>query len=446
MKKTEKSTTAMYSFGEYLPRPPQDEILKVLEKTRFVVLVAHRRMGKTVLAVNHLVRMASQCAYRDGSYAYIAPFRNQAKSIAWRYFLNHTSSIEERQVSESELSITLPNGAKIRLFGADNPDALRGLYFDGIILDEVAQMRPCIWQEILRPTLADRNGWAVFIGTPRGINLFSEMYELAKREQNGGNNDWAALMYKITDTNVLPPDEVKKIRSELSDNAFRQEFMCDFQASSDDALIAPELVYEASQRNMPFTRGYDSVVLGVDVARFGSDSTVFMLRSGLACREPVVLRGADNMLVADRLACFIRSENPSRVCIDSGGGAGVIDRLRRLGFDVLEIPFGSRALDEHRFVNRRMEMWWNMREWLRSGGAIPNNASLRNDLCTPLYSFDDCGRLKLESKDSIRERLGRSPDIADALALTFSVPLPSASSGLLHPNKARTEYNALEWR
>ncbi len=423
----------------YQPRPPQDDIHKVLDKTRFVVLVAHRRMGKTVLAVIHLIQQALACKREQGFFGYVAPFRNQAKAIAWRYLTRYTENIRQR-INETELSVTFENGARVRLFGADNPDALRGLYFDGVVLDEVAQMRPCVWQEILRPTLADRNGFAVFIGTPRGMNLFYELYELARREQRAGNPEWAALSYPASKTTALPQKELDRLRNELSDNVFRQEFLCDFLAAADDALIAPEDVFDAASRHVPF-RGnrHDPGILGVDVARFGSDSTVFILRSGLACMEPVILHGADNMLVADRLAAFIREFEPIRVCIDAGGGAGVIDRLRRLGFDPVEVPFGGRALDSERFANRRMEMWWNIREWLKGGGAIPDNRSLRDDLCTPTYSFDDNGRMKLESKDSIRERLGHSPDVADALALTFAVPLPRHGTPV-HRN-AKTSYD-----
>ena len=102
-----------------------------------------------------------------------------AKAIAWSYLKHYTSPIPYCKINEGELSIILPNRATIRIFGADNPDALRGLYFDGVVMDEVAQMKPEVWGEIIRPALADRKGWAVFIGTPKGINLFSQMYDLA---------------------------------------------------------------------------------------------------------------------------------------------------------------------------------------------------------------------------------------------------------------------------
>ena len=125
----------------YTPRYPQTEIHGLLEAHRFSVLVAHRRMGKTVLAVNHLIKRAITDQKERGFYAYIAPFRIQAKAIAWAYLKHYTAPIPMLKVNEGELSIMLPNGAVIRIFGADNPDALRGLYFDGVVMDEVAQMK-----------------------------------------------------------------------------------------------------------------------------------------------------------------------------------------------------------------------------------------------------------------------------------------------------------------
>ncbi|MDE7372106.1 MAG: hypothetical protein K2N07_10300, partial [Desulfovibrio sp.] len=125
----------------YKPRYP--EVHVQLAAHRFSVLVAHRRFGKTVLVVNHLIRQALLSGCPRGSYGYVAPFRNQAKLVAWDYLKHYTAPIPGRTVNESELSIGLPSnggGAKIRIFGADNPDALRGLYFDGVVLDEVAQM------------------------------------------------------------------------------------------------------------------------------------------------------------------------------------------------------------------------------------------------------------------------------------------------------------------
>lgn len=409
----------------YSPRYPG--VHETLEAVRFTVLVAHRRFGKTVLAVNHLLKSALTCRLGRGSFAYVGPFRNQAKAVAWAYLKHYSAPVPGRQVNEGELRIDLPNGAFVRIFGADNPDALRGLYFDGVVLDEVAQMKSEVWEEIIQPALADRMGRALFIGTPKGINLFSELYFAAAERQAKGSADWAALCFPVTETEALDGDEVERLRSELSENAFRQEMLCDFSATGDNVLISIDEARAAmSRREEPESAAAWPLVIGVDVARFGEDATVFFGRRGRQAYEPLVLRRLSNVEVAHRLMAHIAERRPKFVCIDQGQGTGVIDLVRELasGLDttIVEVPFGSRALDAERFANRRAEMWTLTRDWLRGGGCLPESQALLGELTAPQYSFDAQGRIRLEPKEDIRERLRRSTDIADALALTFAVP------------------------
>ena len=153
----------------YKPRYP--DVHERLSAARYSVLVAHRRFGKTVLAINHLIRAAVLCGRPRGHFGYVAPMLHQARTVCWDYLLHFTAKIPGRVVSRRDLAVNLPSaggGARVRLFGASNPDALRGLYFDGVVLDEVAQMKAEVWEEIILPALADRQGWAVFIGTPQG--------------------------------------------------------------------------------------------------------------------------------------------------------------------------------------------------------------------------------------------------------------------------------------
>lgn len=423
----------------YTPRYP--DVHAALEAHRFCVLVAHRRFGKTVLVVNHLIKAALLCDRARGSFAYVGPYRNQAKNVAWDYLKHYSAVIPGRQVNESELCISLPSrrgGAKIRVFGADNPDALRGLYFDGVVLDEVAQMRPEVWGEVVQPALVDRRGWAIFIGTPKGVNLFSDLYHRAVSAQAKGDEDWCAMSRPVTSTDVLPAEDVERLRKELSVNAFRQEMLCDFAASSDDVLIPLPLV-EAAQERTYRDDDYRNapLVFGVDVARFGDDASVLFPRRGLVALPPLVFRQLDNMALADRIAGEMCRQRPAAVFVDAGGGAGVIDRLRQLGHAVNEVPFGGRAARDDRFVNRRMEMWQNVKEWLESGGALPPDEALKAELSAPTYSFDARGLLKLEAKEHIKERLTRSPDRADALALTFAAPVAVSAV----QSKARTTYD-----
>lgn len=408
----------------YRPRFPQDEIHKQLETHRFCVLVAHRRLGKTVLSVNHLIKRAITDRKERGMYAYLAPFRNQAEQIAWGYLKHYTSQIPARSINEQKLSILLPNGATIRIFGADNPDALRGLYFDGVVIDEVAQIKPTLWGEVIRPALADRKGWAAFIGTPKGINLFSQIYDQALNLMSKGDPDWCAMLYSVEQTHVIDEKELAALKVEMSENEFRQEFLCDFSAAQDNGLIPIDDIRAAANK---FYRESEymgaPLIYGIDVARFGSDASVIFKRRGLVAFEPIVIRKFDNMALADRIAVEMAKEKPDAVFIDSGAGQGVIDRLRQMRFDVVEVPFGAQAIDKEQFANRRMEMWWHMAQWIKQGGAIPPDPVLQGDLGAPTYGYTPKGPKILEAKDKLKERIGRSPDLADALALTFAAPV-----------------------
>src|SRR4249919_3290827 len=142
---------------------PREQFIPFHERSqRWAALVCHRRAGKTVAGVNELVERALYTKKQDGRYSYIAPFYAQAKAVAWDYLLKFSEPFRVK-ANIAELSVDLFNGSRCRLFGGDNPDALRGLYHDGVLLDEPAQMKPSLWGEVIRPALSDRLGWAVFM-------------------------------------------------------------------------------------------------------------------------------------------------------------------------------------------------------------------------------------------------------------------------------------------
>nr|MBQ6739594.1 hypothetical protein [Synergistaceae bacterium] len=407
----------------YCPRPPQPEIHKIMDENRFSVIVAHRRLGKTVCTINQLIKRALLDTSGNGRYGYVAPYRNQAKSIAWDYLKFFSSAIPNFKVNEGELAVDFFNGSRIRLFGADNADAMRGLYFDGVILDEVADMRPEVWGEIVRPALSDRNGWACFIGTPKGMNLFYDLYSLGQSTRG-----WKSAMYRADETGVIPASELADAQSVMSANQYRQEFLCDFSASTDNVLITIDMVSSASKKVLQErdVRGAARVI-GVDVARFGDDKSAICKRQGLWCQSIQIIENLDNMTFAGIVAREIDNFNADAVFIDAGRGEGVIDRLRQLGYGVMEINFGSRATEHNKYANKRTEMWDLMREWIESGGAIPNDTELKSELASPTYKFDAAGRKVLEPKEKIKERGLKSPDMADALALTFAAPVISSN-------------------
>ena len=408
---------------QYTPRLWQKECH--LKKQRFSVYALHRRSGKTELAIMELIDKAIKTDKELGMFVYVAPFLRQAKAIAWARLKQKLEPLRRQsviEINEGELSVRFKhNGAIIRLFGGDNPDAMRGLRLDGIVMDEVAQLKNELWTDIVQPALSDRLGWSIFIGTPSGINLFSELYYKAIEE-----DDWAAARYTVFDTDSLHPNEVTRLKRDMSETSFAREYLCDFTAQGDDQLIAladtedaAKRVYQQDHVNM------SPVVLGIDPARFGDDRSVVFRRQGRQAFKPVVYRGIDNMDLAARVANLIEEYDPDAVFCDAGAGSGVIDRLRQLDYDVIEIPFGGKATKPEQYLNRRSEMWWLMKQWIEEGGAIPNDVALKQELATPIYWYDNVGRRVLESKDQIKKRLqgAGSPDLADALALTFALPV-----------------------
>ena len=202
---------------------------------RWSVVVAHRRCGKTVACINDLIFKALVEGKEDGRYAYVAPYYSQAKNIAWDYLQRFAQPVLSK-ANQSELWVELINGARIRLFGADNPDALRGLYLDGIVLDEYADMRPRIWGEIIRPLLADRLGWAVFIGTPKGHNGFWDVYSKALT-----SSEWYVKTLRASQTNLLPSSELADAAKMMSQDQYLQEFECDFESAILGAFYGKEM-------------------------------------------------------------------------------------------------------------------------------------------------------------------------------------------------------------
>ena len=203
---------------------------------RWACVVAHRRCGKTVATVFDLLTHALAFDGESGRFAYIAPFREQAKTIAWDYLKRFAAPLRPK-VMESELSIKLlHNGATVRLFGADNYDALRGMYLDGVVLDEYGDMRPAVWGEVVRPLLSDRLGWATWIGTPKGKNHFWEIYRQASEEA-----DWLCLTIKASESGLVLPGELADARRTMTPEQYAQEYECAFDVPALGAIYREEM-------------------------------------------------------------------------------------------------------------------------------------------------------------------------------------------------------------
>lgn len=218
---------------------------------RFACLVAHRRAGKTYGAIQDLIFRALSKRRRGASpprYAYVAPTRDQAKDIAWNYVKEFTKKLPARKVNEGELRVTLPEKQSIRLYSGDNYDRMRGLYFDGVIVDEPADIDPKAWPLVIRPCLSDYQGWASFIGTPKGKNAFYKRHIMARE-----NSNWFSMLLKASESGIIPAGELEDLRLDLSDDEYGQEYECDFNVGRPGAIYAADMAqaYKAG-RVFPF--------------------------------------------------------------------------------------------------------------------------------------------------------------------------------------------------
>ena len=208
----------------YNPHPHQKEIIS--DNHRFKVVVCGRRFGKTTFAVNELLYHA--LTKENSVYWYVGPTYRQAKMIAWRMLEDILSKLPPELVAkknEAELVLTLANGSRIEVKGADNEDSLRGVALDGVVMDEYAFMKARVFTKIIRPCLADRKGWAIFIGTPYGYNHFYELYQIGQ----GTDKNWKSWRFKSTDNPFLDPEEIEAARKESAPEIFAQEWEADFR-------------------------------------------------------------------------------------------------------------------------------------------------------------------------------------------------------------------------
>lgn len=409
-------------------RPWQQDCID--HQTRFTVLACHRRSGKSHLAVYELCCAAFS---KPGNYAYVSPQKNQSKTNVWdvfklilKDFVGQKADVEGKTdlvwFKESDITIRFYNGSIIYFLGGEDPDKIRGVKLNGVVVDEVAQTPKELWTEILRPALMDTKGWALFIGTPKGINLFSELYY--RGQDPKFQPEWSSRKYDCYSTDAIPPAEIEAYRQESNENTFNREMLCDFSASADDQLISLDDV------NAAMSREYDPrvmcldlpLIMGVDVARMGADKSVIFFRRGKIAEAPIKIENGPLTQLALNVVRYYESRLPDVIVVDGTGvGGGLVDILtaRLPQVRILDINFTAKAIDST-FANKRTEMWCDMANWIRTGGYLPNDVELKQELCAPLYEADEAGRKILEPKKKIRDRLGWSPDLADGLALTFA--------------------------
>lgn len=275
-------TTAAKIVIPYKPLPIQAWIHKNLK--RFSVVVLHRGCGKSILAVNELIRRAFTCSDTSGAqFIYVAPEKQQAKNIIWNKLKYYTKDIPDLRIREDELTITFPdNGATICLEGADNPDRLRGRHPHFVVLDEVGQMKRDVWYEVIMPGTMANAADVLFIGTPKGDNLFKEIYEIGKKAMDNGDPSWFTARVDVFHSKRYTLEEVELIRKTMPQAKFNQEYLCDFEASFTGAFYG-ELLDSGSVMDVPYDPS-KPVITGWDLGTADKTAIWFAQQDGETLR------------------------------------------------------------------------------------------------------------------------------------------------------------------
>lgn len=305
-----------------------------------------------------------------------------------------------------------------RTSSKEKPEALAGVHSDNVLLivDEASAVEEAVF-ESAAGSMSGHNATTVLIGNPtRSSGLFYKTHhELA--------TEWKTMHVSCVTSPRVTEDFVKQIKDtygELS-NAFRVRVLGEFPLADDDTLIPAELVDAAMRRDIVHDTN-EPILFGVDPARFGDDAAVLCVRQGNVVLHFRSWRGLDLMSLCGAIVNEADQLKPAEINVDSIGlGAGLADRLRELGLPVRDVNVSEVSALNPKANRLRDELWVSVRDFLAQRACrLPNEESLRADLVTPKYSFTSSGKLQVESKGEMKKRLRRSPDFADALALTFA--------------------------
>lgn len=384
-----------------------------------------RRNGKDLIALNVMTAKAVQ---RTGLYLYIGPLHTQTRQIVWmggtndgRPFLDYIPRQLIKAKRNSQMEIDLINGSMIKLVGSDQYDSLMGLNAIGAVFTEYSLQRPEAW-DYIRPMMAENGGWALFNGTPRGLNHMHAMAAMAEK-----NPSWFYQYLTRNDTGHPTLEAIQADRDAgMRESLIEQEYFCSWTSSQEEVLIPLDLVSAAVNRQP--NRDYvisQPKIMGVDVAYAEKgDQAVIARRQGSFLHPLDKFRGMDNMSLASKVAAYIRSWRPRAVFIDAGRGEGVISRLIQLGHGDVVVPvhFGGKTYSD--LYNRKKdEMWCLMKDWFASTehpACIPDDEELIKDCSAPFFTINDRGFIQIESKQKLKTRGISSTDCGDAVGLTFA--------------------------
>ena len=378
---------------------------------------------------------------RIGTYFHCLPEYGQARKTIWdaidkdtgqRYIDLHIPLEMRERTNNTEMKIQLKIGSVYQLIGADNFNSVVGSNPVGLILDEyaVSERYEQAWN-YFRPILVENGGWAVFPFTPRGRNHGWDVYQTATK-----NPKWFSQLLTVEDTKSISRFEIEEEREAgMPESMIQQEFYCSFLSSTGDIVIPFELIQGALRRDVQYAMS--GRVAGMDVARYGDDKTSIVIRQGGQIIHADFWSGNDLVQSAGKAVSLFDSKMYDCIAIDTIGlGAGVYDMIKNNSRNIPCVPVNvSESPTDSRFRKLRDELWWRAREWFEDKncsieGSIPSEAKnlLLGDIQDIKYKYSPTGQIVIESKDDMKERLGFSPDLGDALCCTFAPGIESKIS------------------
>jgi len=431
--------------------PHKHQVEFFMNWKRYNELICTRRFGKSVIAAMALTASAMKLMQsgrkKQPKFAYIAPQKDQAKQITWPIFKEFLAPlIQEGMVTINNQALEVffhrPTDGKpwaqIKLYAEekDGAESIRGNYLDGCVFDEYDSMdADNVWKRIVRPALGDTNGWVLFAGT---IDGKANLYNLYKKRHEDPR--WNIGIYKFEDTwqdlpaycnlvdGIWVPDQEKydDVIDEYRDSPeeYGREYQCDWNCDGVDALIPNRYLSDSLGKHLrKEVYDHEVKIMGIDVSGDGPDSHTIAYRQGLGCSPIEEFSSITERELTGVVMNRINKFNPDMVFVDHTGGYGteLISRLRQQGVQIVRgVNFGSRATDAEHYTNKRTEMYHRLRDWIIDGGALPDDDKLEQELSVLSAPELTTGKAQLIKKDDIRELIGRSPDRADALALTFA--------------------------
>lgn len=409
-----------------IPKPHSKVQQRIVEsRVRHQVVFAGRRWGKTVAGVLRVVRGVT---VEPGLYWWVGiSWRSASMKRAWRQLCGIARQVwrgigesPEKYIRRSKAEVVFPGGGEVWLRTAQRPDSLAGEGVRGVVLDEFSLMDEQVWTEYVDATLLDYGGWALFLGVPKGENWAARLWREAHYREG-----WVAIRQTTYDNPRIDKAAIDARRAKVPEWLFRQEYLAEISGSTES--LVPFAWAEQARVREREPEADAPVVMGIDVAWSGEDRTVLLCRQGSVVTRCVVVEQRDPMEVVGLAIRYGREWGVQYYCVDSIGlGAGVATRLSEQGYEVVCVNAAERAPEEEGLVmqpaNMKAYLWIKLWEWIQQDAALccEHADTLAVEVSTPQLLVASDGRMRVEDKRQLAKRGVRSPDLADALALTFA--------------------------